>query len=46
MSRNVLYLVIGVLVAAVALVGYQLYREQQTGVTISIGKDGVSVEGK
>lgn len=46
MNRNILYLVIGVLAVAVAVVGYQLYREQQTGVTLSIGKDGVSVEGK
>jgi hypothetical protein len=46
MNRNILYLVIGALPAAVTVVGYQLYREQQTGITVSIGKDGASVEGK
>lgn len=42
MDRNVLYLLIGVLMAAVAVVGYHLYRASKS-VTVSIGKDGVSV---
>lgn len=45
MNRNVLYLLIGVLVIILIVVGYQLYREQQSGISISIDKDGVSIEG-
>jgi predicted negative regulator of RcsB-dependent stress response len=47
-NRNVLYLVIGVLVAATAVFGYQLYQERQrtTGVEISVGKTGILIEKK
>jgi len=46
MSRNILYVIIGVLVLAVSVVGYQLYQERQKtdGVEISIGKKGISIE--
>ncbi len=45
MSRNILYLVIGALAVAAAVFGYQLYQERQkTGVEISVGKSGVSIE--
>jgi hypothetical protein len=46
MSRNALYIVIAILVVGVAVVGFQLYREQQepSGLEINIGESGVSVE--
>ncbi|MGO8909298.1 MAG: hypothetical protein ACLQDM_08245 [Bradyrhizobium sp.] len=48
MSRNVLYLIIGALIIAVAVFGYQLYqeREKTTGIDINIGKSGISIEKK
>jgi len=48
MNRNVLYLVIGALVAAIAVFGYQLYQERQktTGIEINVGKSGVTIEKK
>ena len=48
MNRNILYLVIGVLVVATVVFSYQLYYERQktTGVEISIGDRGISIEKK
>ncbi|MFZ1774397.1 MAG: hypothetical protein WAT78_10640 [Rhizobiaceae bacterium] len=46
MSRNGLYAIIAALAGAVLVVGYQLYVEQQDGIRIDIGKQGVSIEGK
>ncbi len=48
MNRNVLYLIIGALVVATAVFGYQLYQERQktSGVEISVGKSGISIEKK
>jgi predicted negative regulator of RcsB-dependent stress response len=48
MSRNVLYLVIGVLVFATVVIGYHLYQERQksTGIEINIGERGISIEKK
>ena len=48
MNRNILYLVIGALIAATAVFSYQLYQERQktTGVEISVGKSGISIEKK
>jgi predicted negative regulator of RcsB-dependent stress response len=45
-NRNVLYLIIGVLAVAAAVIGYQLYQERQqtTGIEINIGKGGISIE--
>jgi hypothetical protein len=46
-SRNALYLVVGALVVATMVIGYQLYQEQQTaGIDISVGKTGISIETK
>jgi hypothetical protein len=45
MNKNVLYLVVGALVVAVAVIGYMLYEEQQSGVEIEIGEGGVKIEG-
>ena len=48
MNRNTLYLVIGVLAVTTVVFGYQLYHERQktTGVEISIGDRGISIEKK
>jgi len=47
MSRNALYLIVGILGIAV-VAGYQLYHERQqtTGIEISIGDRRISVEKK
>ena len=46
MPRNVLFLVLGLLIAAVLVLGYLYYQErQQSGVDIQIGKKGVQIEG-
>lgn len=47
-GRNTLYLIIGALVIAGAVLGYQLYQEKQkkTGIDISIGERGISIEKK
>lgn len=48
MNCNVLYLVIGALAVVVAVLGYRLYQERQqtSGIDISIGKSGISIEKK
>ncbi len=48
MNRNGLYLIIGILVAAVAVVGYLFYREHQqtAGVDINVGNGGISIQTK
>jgi hypothetical protein len=46
MSRNTLYVIIGALAVAVAVLGYLLYQEQQktAGIEINLGNGGISVE--
>jgi hypothetical protein len=47
MNRSVLFLIIGALAAVVAVLGYQFYQERQkTGIEISVGKSGISIEKK
>lgn len=48
MSRNSLYLVIGLLALAALVSGYLYYQEQQktAGITIDVGKDSISIETK
>jgi RsiW-degrading membrane proteinase PrsW (M82 family) len=49
MSRsNILYLVVGVLVVVVAVLGYQLYQDKKKpeGVNINLGPGGISIEKK
>jgi hypothetical protein len=48
MSRNALYLVIGLLAAGVLVVGYLYYEENRSrsGIEIEIGEHGVSIEEK
>ncbi|MFZ0149251.1 MAG: hypothetical protein WAM72_13115 [Xanthobacteraceae bacterium] len=45
--NNVLYLVIGALAVAVAVLTYQLYkdRHQPQGVHIDVGPGGLSIQG-
>ena len=45
-SRNSLYFIIGGLLVVTAFLGYIVYEEtrQPTGVEISIGQDGVSIQ--
>ena len=48
MARSTLYLLILLLVVGVVVLGYFLYQEEQqeSGVQIDVGKDGISVESK
>jgi predicted negative regulator of RcsB-dependent stress response len=48
MNRNVLYLVIGMLIVAGGVMGYQLYqdRHKTEGVEIDLGKNGLSIQPK
>lgn len=48
MNRNILYIVIGALVIAATVFGYQYYQERQktTHIDISIGDRGISIEKK
>ena len=45
---NVLYLIIGALVVAVAVLGQQVYtaKKEPKGVQLSIGERGISIESK
>ncbi len=48
MSRNALYLVIGLLAAGVIVAGYLYYEESRTrtGIEIEIGEHGITIEEK
>jgi hypothetical protein len=49
MSRNnILYLIIGALVVAVAVLGYNLYQEKRDpkGLQINLGERGITIEKK
>jgi hypothetical protein len=45
---NILYLIVGALVIAVAVLGYQLYQDRHPpeGMQINIGPGGLSIQGK
>lgn len=47
-NRNVLYLVIGVLIVAVGVLGYNLYKAKQEpeGLQINVGPDGLKIKTK
>ncbi len=47
-NRNTLYLIVGVLVVVIAVLGWQLYeaRKQPKGVQINVGPGGISIEKK
>jgi hypothetical protein len=46
--NNILYLVVGALMVAVAVLGYQLYeaKKEPKGVQINLGERGISIEKK
>ena len=45
-NRNVLYLVIGGLIVAVAVLGYNLYqaKKEPEGLQINVGPDGLKIK--
>jgi ABC-type transporter Mla subunit MlaD len=45
MTRNTLFLVIGLLAVGLVVVAYLYYQESQRGVEIKIGDQGISIEG-
>ncbi len=45
MPRNTLYLLIGLLVVGLAVLGYFYYQESRSGVEIQIGDQGISIQG-
>jgi predicted negative regulator of RcsB-dependent stress response len=47
-NRNVLYLIIGVLMVTVGVLGYNLYqaRKAPEGLQINVGPDGLKIQGK
>jgi hypothetical protein len=48
LNRNILYLIVGALVAATVVLGYFLHQERQktTVIDINVGTGGVSIEKK
>ncbi len=47
-NRNILYLVIGALIVAVGVLGYNLYqtKKQPEGLQINLGPSGLKVQNK
>jgi hypothetical protein len=47
-NRNILYALVGVLVIAVTILGYNLYQERKKpdGLSINIGPSGLKIENK
>jgi hypothetical protein len=47
-NRNILYLIVGVLVAVIGVLGYNLYqaRKQPEGLQINVGPNGLKIESK
>jgi predicted negative regulator of RcsB-dependent stress response len=47
-NRNVLYLIIGVLVVALGVVGYNLYqaKKEPEGLQIDVGPNGLKIQSK
>jgi predicted negative regulator of RcsB-dependent stress response len=47
-NRNILFLIIGALIVAVGVLGYNLYqaKKQPDGLQINVGPNGLKVQGK
>ena len=47
-NKNLLYLIIGVLLVAVGVLGFNLYqaRKQPDGLQINVGPDGLKIQSK
>jgi predicted negative regulator of RcsB-dependent stress response len=48
MNRNLLYLIIGALVGAVGVLGYNLYqaKKEPEGLQINVGPNGLKIQNK
>ena len=48
MNRNVLYLIIGALIVAVGVLGYNVYqsKKEPEGLQINVGPDGLKIKTK
>jgi hypothetical protein len=47
-NRNILYLIIGALIVAIGVLGYNLYQAKQEpkGMQINVGPDGLKIQSK
>jgi hypothetical protein len=47
-NRNILYLIIGALIVAVGVLGYNLYqtKKEPEGLQINLGPDGLKIQNK
>ncbi len=47
-NRNILHLIIGALIVAVAVLGYNLYqvKKQPEGLQINVGPNGLKIQNK
>jgi predicted negative regulator of RcsB-dependent stress response len=47
-NRNIMYLIIGALIVAVGVLGYNLYqtKQQPEGLQINLGPNGLKIENK
>ena len=47
-NRNILFLIIGALIVAVGVLGYNLYQAKQEpkGMQINVGPDGLKIQSK
>ena len=47
-SRNILFAIVGALIVAVGVLGYNLYQEkkQPDGLSINVGPGGLKIENK
>lgn len=47
-NRNILYAILGALIVAVAVLGYNLYQEKKEpkGLQINVGPNGLKVQNK
>ncbi|MGA7808169.1 hypothetical protein [Bradyrhizobium sp.] len=47
-NRNILYLIVGVLVVVIGVLGYNLYqaKKQPEGLQINVGPNGLKIQNK
>jgi RsiW-degrading membrane proteinase PrsW (M82 family) len=47
-NRNILYVIVGALIVAVGVLGYNLYQERKKpeGLSINVGPGGLKIENK
>lgn len=44
--NNTLYFIVGALVVGLVVVGYFVYQDRNSGLSIEIGEQGMSVDGR